>query len=72
LSFADGTARVRDRAGERLVPYGDPLAVLREEIRRYERDEVAGLPRFSGGAVGYVAYEVARRFERLPLAAHDP
>ena len=31
-----------------------------------------GLPRFTGGAVGYLAYEVARYFEpRLPAAARD-
>jgi anthranilate synthase component 1 len=27
-----------------------------------------GLPRFIGGAVGYIGYETARRFERLPVA----
>ena len=50
----------------------DPLATLRERLGRYHRRPVAGLPRFSGGAVGFVGYEAARRFERLPLAANDP
>src|SRR5438445_2016783 len=27
---------------------------------------------FTGGAVGYLGYEAARRYERLPQAAHDP
>ena len=32
-----------------------------------------GLPRFGGGAVGYLAYELARKFEpRIPLAPNDP
>ena len=51
---------------------GDPIDALRRTMARYERVGAAGLPRFSGGAVGYVAYEAARHFERLPLAAHDP
>src|SRR5437870_5936482 len=51
---------------------GDPLARLRAAVAGYERAGGAGLPRFSGGAVGYVAYEAARHFERLPLASRDP
>ncbi len=50
----------------------DPIATLRQELGRYRREPIAGLPRFSGGAVGFVSYEAARRFERLPLAANDP
>jgi len=50
----------------------DPVALLRAAMGRYERASTGGLPRFSGGAVGYVAYEAARHFERLPLAARDP
>ncbi len=51
---------------------GDPLVALRAAMARYERVGGAGLPRFSGGAVGYVGYEAARHFETLPLAARDP
>jgi len=51
---------------------GDPLLALRAAMSRYERIGGAGLPRFSGGAVGFVGYEAARHFERLPLAANDP
>src|SRR5205823_9503350 len=31
-----------------------------------------GLPRFLGGAVGYLSYEAVRCFERLPAAPNDP
>ena len=50
----------------------DPIAALRTRLARYHRAPHGGLPRFSGGAVGFVAYEAARRFERLPSAVHDP
>jgi anthranilate synthase component 1 len=50
----------------------DPLDALRAELARYRRAPHPGLPRFSGGAVGFVGYEAARRFERLPLAKNDP
>ena len=51
---------------------GDPLERLRRAMAGYERTGGGGLPRFAGGAVGYVGYEAARHFERLPLASHDP
>jgi anthranilate synthase component I len=54
------------------APAPDPLDAIRHELARYRRPQHAGLPRFSGGAVGFVGYEAARRFERLPLAKNDP
>jgi anthranilate synthase component 1 len=55
-----------------VVRDADPLVALRAAMARYDRVGGDGLPRFAGGAVGFVAYEAARHFERLPLAAHDP
>jgi len=50
------------------VGEGDPLEALRE-VAEAEVAPVPGLPRFHGGVVGYLGYEVARHFERLPAAA---
>ena len=55
-----------------FTPDEDPLATLRAALARYRREPIAGLPRFSGGAVGFVSYEAVRHFERLPIAANDP
>ncbi len=41
----------------------DPLDALRAEIARYHPLPVPGLPRFSGGLVGYLSYDVVRFFE---------
>jgi anthranilate synthase component I len=70
--FRDGVASILDDGGVRAVEYMDPLELLRTEIGRF-RQRAGGteLPRFSGGAVGYVGYEAARRFERLPAASRD-
>jgi anthranilate synthase component 1 len=51
---------------------GDPLVEIERELRRFEPARVEGLPRFHGGAVGYLAYEVARYYERLPMPEADP
>jgi anthranilate synthase component I len=67
--------------GERLARYSfvgyrpRPLAIEGDPIRALKAvadtrvAAVPGLPRFAGGAVGYIGYEAARHFERLPEAA---
>jgi anthranilate synthase component 1 len=49
----------------------DPLQLIAGELGRYKLVPVSGLPRFCGGAVGYLAYEVVRRFEELPSPDAD-
>jgi len=52
---------------------GDPLVAVEAELGRFKAVPVPGLPRFTGGAVGYLAYEVVRYFEpRVPAPANDP
>ncbi len=57
------------------IPCRDPLDIIQAELGQYylvpmerQRDE---LPRFHGGAVGYLAYESVARFERLPVPEKD-
>src|SRR5258705_413747 len=71
LVFRDGVASILDDGGVRAVDYTDPLNLLRSELGRYRRTGGSQLPRFSGGAVGYVRYQAARRFARLPAAPRD-
>ncbi|OLT18880.1 anthranilate synthase component I [Pseudonocardia sp. CNS-139] len=47
------------------LPPGDPLAALHPLVTSRVAP-VPGLPPFAGGAVGYLGYDVARHFERLP------
>jgi anthranilate synthase component 1 len=44
----------------------DPIGFLREMMRAYRPVEAAGLPRFSGGLVGYLGYDMVRFIEKLP------
>src|SRR5205085_2926334 len=67
--------------GERLARYsfigsrpveldlgdGNPLPAL-VRVAGESVAPVSGLPRFHGGAVGYLGYETARHFEHLPVA----
>jgi anthranilate synthase component 1 len=47
----------------------DPLEALREFVQPYQAVPMAGLPRFFGGAVGYLSYDLVRHIERLPNTA---
>lgn len=50
----------------------NPLDVLRELIQRYRTPRIPGMPDFTGGAVGYLSYEMNRFFEpSLPKIPHD-
>ncbi|MBI4608659.1 MAG: anthranilate synthase component I [Candidatus Rokubacteria bacterium] len=64
------TLRGPDGKSERL-PSGNPLRALRSLMGRFHPVSVPGLPRFQGGAVGYVAYDVVRYLERLPATLPD-
>jgi anthranilate synthase component I len=61
-----GQARLIHGREEINEPFKNPLDVVRDELSRFRPIAVPGLPRFVGGAVGYLSYECARYFERLP------
>jgi anthranilate synthase component 1 len=44
----------------------DPLDMLQTEMSKYKPVRLPDLPRFIGGAVGFVSYDAVRHFERLP------
>jgi anthranilate synthase component 1 len=50
---------------------GDALDALKELLGRYRFVETPGLPRFCGGAVGFLSYDMVRYFERLPDDTRD-
>ena len=48
-----------------------PLDHLGRTMRAYTPVEVPGLPRFTGGAVGYLGYDIVRTIESLPAPPPD-
>ena len=45
---------------------GDPFEVLKSLMKRHKPVKVEGLPRFHGGAVGYISYDAVRFIEDIP------
>ncbi len=76
VRWQDGTASVTwydvdaggpPRTAEWATP--DPTAALAEVLGELVPVEMPGLPRFWGGAVGWIAYDCVRAFEELPARA---
>ncbi len=76
--FRAHAGRVEIRRGDELREHelaadrsDDPLDHLRRLLAELAPTRLDGLPRFAGGAVGYVAYDWVRYVERLPERAPD-
>jgi anthranilate synthase component I len=71
ITLRGSALTVAEDGRTRSVPAADPLAALRSLLLAERRAEVPGIPRFAGGAVGYLGYDLVRHFERLPESARD-
>ncbi|KIE41721.1 MULTISPECIES: anthranilate synthase component I [Geobacter] len=60
------TVEIITNGETRAVTTDDPLGFVRDFLARFRPVEIPGLPRFFGGAVGYLGYDMVRHFERLP------
>ena len=83
LEVRDGSARIQTRPVTvptyapdlpiETVAATDPLDAIRTFVPRRRVAPTEGMPRFTGGGVGALAYDAVSIFEpRVPLPAHDP
>ncbi|HEY4189884.1 MAG TPA: anthranilate synthase component I family protein, partial [Candidatus Limnocylindrales bacterium] len=83
LEVRDGVARIQTRPVTEptyspdlpidTIPAADPLAAIRAFVPRRRVQPTEGMPRFTGGAVGALAYDAVSAFEpTVPLPEHDP
>ena len=75
VRLSDGVLTATHQRGDKQVfRFTDPLEALQGFLTPYTPVRTPGmdLPRFLGGAVGYLGYECIRYFEpRVPMAAED-
>jgi anthranilate synthase component 1 len=63
---------VRENGNVRTISHdGKPLSVLKEIMMHYRPATFPGLPRFWGGLVGYLTYEMVSFFEPVPCITAD-
>jgi anthranilate synthase component 1 len=57
---------IRWQGRTRTLRTKDPLAALAAWLQGFQPAQTPGLPRFFGGAVGYIGYDTVRTMERIP------
>ena len=71
LTVRDGAAGWLGTTPQDAPTGGDPLQALRATLELLATGPLPGLPPLSGGLVGFFAYDMVRRLERLPQLAED-
>ena len=66
-SDTSGVTIHRGKKQERVS--GQPIALIHELLKQHQPAQVPDLPPFTSGAVGFVSYDMVRRFERIPTIA---
>ena len=74
ITMRDGVAELRTKGGTSTVNFTDPLNVIEDILAPYRCLTMPGLPlpRFLGGAVGYLSYETVCAFESRVGIASGP
>lgn len=66
LRVKDGTAILTYRDGSVEKMKGNPFRIVQAVLDRFRAAPMEGLPRLSGGAVGFFGYDMVRSVEKLP------
>jgi len=65
-SFGDNVEIIRNGKAEKRRIQRDPLEVVKDVLSEFTPVPNPGLPRFYGGAVGFIGYDSVRFFENIP------
>jgi len=71
LRARDGKTAI-DRAGTTVTSDDPFLGALRRTLNEFRAPVVAGLPRFTGGAVGFLGYDAVPWFEPVQVQSAEP
>lgn len=71
LTVVDGKASWWGAVPQGAPVDGDPLTVLADSLRILATDPLPDMPPLTGGFVGFMAYDMVRRLERLPETTID-
>ncbi|CAH1197196.1 anthranilate synthase component I [Paenibacillus sp. 2RAB27] len=60
-----------ETGSEKKITDEKPIEVLKAYLRSYSSPQLADLPRFTGGAVGFFGYDLLQYYEKLPAHQID-
>lgn len=66
IIFREKKLTIKSKDSTKIVETDDPLKSIKEILGGFNPVTVKGLPRFTGGFVGYIGYDVVKFFERVP------
>ena len=66
FSLKNGKGEFLFRDGSVIQTEGEPMQILRSYLKDYSGPQIAGSPGFTGGAIGYFAYDTVRYMENIP------
>ncbi len=66
VTFSGENLVIKSKDSLKTLLTNDPLGEIKDILKSFMPVAVKGLPRFSGGFVGYIGYDVVRFFERVP------
>lgn len=69
--FKDHLILIENHQTRRMPHDNDPLTALRDLLSAYTPADIPGLPRFWGGLIGYLSYEMVSFFENIPSRLPD-
>ncbi len=62
---------ITHRDGKKEELTGNPIEALKGLMKKFHVPKLKEYPKFFGGAVGYLSYDMAKYFEKLPNSADD-
>ena len=66
VTFSNKKLTVKSKDEISVFETNDPIENVKAILGRFKPIAVKGLPRFTGGFVGYIGYDVVKFFERVP------
>ena len=66
----NGTMEV-EQGGEKRTVQEKPIELVKSLLGAYRSPRIAGLPPFTGGAIGFFGYDLLQYYERLPAHRND-
>jgi anthranilate synthase component 1 len=71
IEAKDGKVTIKRKKAVTVLDGSNPLDEISKFMRQFKFVEVEGLPRFCGGLVGYIGYDIVRFIEKLPPPRRD-
>jgi len=68
ITYQNGKISLRQGSIEKVHKTEDPIGYVKDFLSRFRTAPVEGLPRFVGGLVGYIGYDMVRFFEKINIS----